>query len=124
MGKRLLAEQHTRIDEVIAKQEELAAKQQNDRKVIKSTLADVEKHLLAEYRTRIDKVIAKQDEVVAKHQDVREVIESTFADVEKHLLSEQRTRIDEVEGKLVRTQRALLGLVAATLLATITGIFL
>ena len=52
------------------------------------------------------------------------MIESTLAEVEKRLLSEQRTRIDEVEGKLVKTQRALLGLIAATLLATITGIFL
>ena len=92
--------------------------------VIESTLTEVEKRLLSEYRTRIDEVIAKQDEVVAKHQDVRGMIESTLAEVEKRLLSEQRTRIDEVEGKLVKTQRALLGLIAATLLATITGIFL
>ena len=69
-------------------------------------------------------MLAKQDEVVTKHQDVRELIESTFAEVEKRLLSEQRTRIDEVEGKLVRTQQALLGLMVVTLLATITGIFL
>ncbi len=124
VGKRLLAEHNTRIDEVISKQDEVATKQLNDSEVIKSTLAEVEKHLLSEYRTRIDKVIAKQDEVVAKHQDVRELIESTFAEVEKRLLSEQRTRIDEVEGKLVRTQQALLGLMVVTLLATITGIFL
>lgn len=124
VGERLLAEHNTRIDAVIAKQDEVIAEQQNGREVIKSTLAEVEKHLLAEYRTRIDEVIAKQDEVVAKHQDVREVIESTFVEVEKRLISEQRTRIDEVEGKLVRTQYALLGLIAVTLLATITGIFL
>ena len=124
VGKRLLAEHNTRIDEVISKQDEVATKQQNDREVIERTLAEVKKHLLSEYRTRIDKVIAKQDEVVAKHQDVREVIESTFAEVEKRLLSEQRTRIDKVEGKLVRTQWILLGLMVVTLLATITGIFL
>ena len=124
VGKRLLAEHNTQIDERISKQDEVATKQQNDREVIKSTLEDVKKHLIAEYRTRIEKVIAKQDEVVTKHQDVRELIESTFSEVEKRLLAEQRTRIGEVEGKLIRTQYALLGLIAVTLLATITGIFL
>ncbi|MYD62976.1 MAG: hypothetical protein F4W91_18205 [Gemmatimonadetes bacterium] len=97
--------------------QELAGIESNIEQMIEDKIAEVEKRLLAEYGNRIDEVVAKQ-------QNQREVIESTLAEAEKRLVAEHRNRSDKVESKLARTQYALLGLIAVTLLATITGIFL
>ena len=85
--------------------------------LIENTLAEIEKRLLSEHRSHIDEMITKQ-------QDAQETTNNTLVEIEKRLLSEHRSRIDDVQGKLVKTQYALLGLIAVTLLATITGIFL
>lgn len=99
-----------------AAEKELAEVKSNVQ-LIENTLAEVEKRLLTDQRSHIDEMVAKQ-------QDAQETTNNTLVEIEKRLLSEQRSRIDEVEGKLVRTQYALLGLMAVTLSATIIGVFL